>query len=75
MKKMKNTLTTLILVCLCTIAVSQEHTATFGKNSTCNLAGGICTMKPGDNASKSTRTNNAPIVQSKEGATIIRVYR
>ena len=70
---MKTLLTTLVIVCTVTIAISQEYTATFGKNPTCNRAGGICTMKPNNNASKSA--NNVSIVQTKDGATIIRVYR
>lgn len=72
---MKNLLTTLFLVCLHTIAVSQEHTATFGKNPTCNRQGGICTMQSGGSSSKSASANNVSIIQTIDGATILRVYR
>lgn len=72
---MKIFLTTLLLVCLHTIAVSQEHTATFGKNPTCNRQGGICTMQSGDSSSKSVNTNNVSIIQTKDGATVLRIHR
>lgn len=72
---MKQLFTTLLLVCLHTIAVSQEHTATFGKNPTCNRQGGICTMQPGSSSSKSENVNNVSIILTKDGATILRIYR
>lgn len=72
---MKPILTTLLLVCIQTIALSQEYQATFGKNPTCNRQGGICTMLPGSSSSKNANTNNVSVIQTKAGATIIRVYR
>lgn len=72
---MKYVLTTILLMGLHSIALSQEYTATFGKNPTCHRQGGICTMQSGSGSSKGANSNNVSIIQTKDGATIIRVYR
>lgn len=72
---MKFIITSLLLVCLHSIALSQEHTATFGKNPTCNRQGGICTMQSGGSSSKNASAKNVSIIQTKDGATILRIHR
>lgn len=72
---MKPILTTLFLVCIHTIALSQEYKATFGKKPTCNKHGGICSIQSSNNQNKTTNPNNVSFMYTKEGATILRIYR
>lgn len=73
---MKSIFISLFLVCLSTSAFTQEHKASFGKYTGCLRAGGICTIEtPPVSDNKTTNTNNMSFVTTKEGATIIRIYR
>jgi len=71
---MKTIFITLFLVCISTIAFSQEHKATFGKYTGCLRAGGICTIET-PQISEAENTNNISFITTQEGATIIRIYR
>lgn len=73
---MKTLFTTLLLVCISTIVLSQEYTASFGKYPDCIRRGGICTITstPPSSAIKST-TANISFITAKDGATILRIYR
>ncbi|GGG37018.1 hypothetical protein GCM10011344_42350 [Dokdonia pacifica] len=74
---MKPIFTTLLLVCTSTIALSQEHKATFGKYTGCLRTGGICTIEspPVSDNKTTVVNNNISFITIKEGATILRVYR
>ena len=73
---MKTFFITLVLVCISTIALSQEYRATFGKYPDCLRRGGICTITstPSSSAIKSI-TGNISFITQKDGAIILRVYR
>jgi len=74
---MKPILTILFLVCIASSALSQEYKATFGKYTGCLRTGGICTITniPSAISKTSENRNNTSFIQTKEGATILRVYR
>ena len=73
---MKILFTILIWVCLHSIALSQEYQATFGKYTGCLRAGGICTLQSQpESGSKTAAVNNISFVITKEGATLLRIYR
>lgn len=73
---MKPILPTLFLVCISTIALSQEYKASFGKYTGCLRAGGICTIEtPPLSNNKAIYDNNLSFIRTEEGATILRVYR
>ena len=73
---MKPIFTTLLLVCISTIALSQEHKASFGKYTGCLRTGGICTIEtPSASNGKTINTNNISFITTKEGATVLRIYR
>jgi hypothetical protein len=73
---MKPTLTTLFLVCISTIALSQEYIIEIGSRTGCT-GRGICTIEsPPDPMNRTTgNSTNASIIQTKEGATLLRIYR
>ncbi|MFT5892408.1 MAG: hypothetical protein ACI9Y7_002518 [Dokdonia sp.] len=73
---MKPTLTTLFLVCISTIALSQEYRIEIGSRTGCT-GRGICTIEsPPDPMNKTTvNSANASIIQTKEGVTLLRIYR
>lgn len=72
---MNETLTTLLLVCTTTIALSQEHKATFGKYTGCLRTGGICTISSPPTSSKASEDNNISVLAKKDGSIILRIYR
>lgn len=73
---MKTLFTTLVLVCISTIALSQEFRATFGKYPDCIRRGGICTISNTSSTSTiKSATGNISFITSKDGATVLRVHR
>lgn len=73
---MKPTLTTIFLLCISTIALSQEYRIEIGSRTGCT-GRGICTITNAPNPMNKTaqKTNNASIIQTKESTVILRVYR
>lgn len=72
---MKQTLITLLLVCTTTIALSQEHIATFGKYTGCLRTGGICTISSPPAEAKAYHNTNISFIIQKDGSTLLRIYR
>lgn len=73
---MKPTLTALFLVCLSTIAYSQEYRLEIGTRTGCS-GRGICTITstPDQVDKTANNTNNASIFLAVDGSTVLRVYR
>ncbi len=73
---MKPTLTTLFLVCLSSIAYSQEHRLEIGTRTGCSGRGICSIISTPDPINKTTKNaNNASIILTVDGSTVLRVYR
>lgn len=72
---MKTILTALFLVCITSIALSQDHTLNLGNYPDCVRRGGnFCSMTT-DRSEMGSSDNNISFVHLKEGSTLLRIYR